>query len=49
MQHNAKRIGKTVISAKEQNLNNQMPKFGISILFQCFMYILAKLNTFSRS
>jgi len=41
-------ICKTVISATEQNLNKQMAKFGISILFQKFMCTLAKFSTFSR-
>ena len=49
MEDNAKKICKTVISGKEQNLNKQMAEFGISILFQYFMYILDKFNTFSRS
>jgi len=34
---------------KEQHFNIEMVEFRISILFQYFMYILAKLNTFSRS
>ena len=49
MEHNAKNICKTVISGKELNLNKQMVQFRISILFQYFMYVLAKFNTFSRS
>jgi len=46
MEHNAKKL---CISGKEQNLNKQMTEFGISILFEYFMYILAKCHTFSRS
>jgi len=46
MVHNAKSICKTL---KEKKLNKQTDEFGISILFQYFMYILAKFNTFSRS
>ena len=49
MEHNAKSIWKTVNSGKEQNLNKEMDEFGISALFQHFMYILAIFNTFSRS
>ena len=48
MEHNAKNICKTVISDKEQNLNKQMAECGIPILFQHFVYILAKLNIFQR-
>ena len=40
---------RTVISGKLQNLYNQIAEFRISILFQYFMNILAKFNTFSRS
>ena len=40
---------RTVVSGEEQNLNKQMAEFRIAILFQYFMYLLAKLNTFSRS
>jgi len=36
MEHNAKIICKTVVSGKEQNLNEQMAEFVISILFQYF-------------
>jgi len=43
-----KTIWKAVISDEEQNMNKQMSKCGISILFQYFLYILAKFNT-SRS
>jgi len=46
MEHNAKNICRTIISSKEQNLNEQMVEFRISILFQYFMNILAKFNTF---
>jgi len=49
MEHNAKNICRTVISSEENNFNKQMVEFRISILFQYFMYILAKFNTFSRS
>ena len=49
MEHNAENICRTVISAEEQNLNKQMIEFRISTLFQYFMKILAKFNTFSRS
>jgi len=49
MEHNAKIIYRTVISGKEQNLNKQMAEFRISVLFQCFMNLLAWFNTFSRS
>jgi len=49
IEHNARDICKTVISGKAQNLNKQMAQFVISILFQYFIYILAKFNTFSRS
>jgi len=49
MEHNAKNICRTVISGKEQNLKEQLLEFGIPILFQYFMYILTKFNTFSRS
>jgi len=49
MEHNAESICKTVISGKKQNLNKQTAEFGIPILFQYGMYILAKINTFSRS
>jgi len=49
MEHNKKDICKTVINRKEQNLNKQMTEFGIYLLFQYFMYILVKLNTFPRS
>ena len=41
MEHNAKIIYRTVISGKEQNLNKQMAEFRISVLFQCFMNLLA--------
>jgi len=41
MEHNANKICKSVISGEKQNLNKQMAEFGISILFQYFMYILA--------
>jgi len=44
-----KTFGKLSLATKEQNLNKQPAEFGISILFQYFMYILAKFNTFSRS
>jgi len=44
-----KKICGFVISSKEQNLKKQMVEFSISILFQIFMYILTKFNTFSRS
>jgi len=47
--HNEKYICKTVISGKEQNLDKPKAEFGISILFQYFMYILANFNTSSRS
>jgi len=49
MEHNAKNTCTIVISGKEQNLNKRMLKFGISIIFQYFVYIWAKINTFSRS
>ena len=49
MEHNAKNICKTVISGVEQNLNKHMDEFGISILFQYFLNILAEFNAFSRS
>jgi len=49
MEHNAENICRIAISSKEQNLDKQMVEFGISMLFQYFMYILEKLNTFSRS
>ena len=49
MDQNAKTSAKTVINGEEQNLKKQMAEFGISVLFQYFMYILAKFNTFSRS
>jgi len=39
----------SLISGKEQNLNKQMVEFRIYKLFQYFMYIFAKLDTFSRS
>jgi len=48
MEHNAKNICKTFISGKEQNFNKQVTEFGISMLFQYVMCILAKFNTFSR-
>jgi len=48
MEHYAENIRRTVISGKEQHLNKQMAEFGISILFQYYMYILPKFNTFSR-
>ena len=38
-------ICKTAISGEEQNLYKQMAEFRISILFQYFIYILAKFNT----
>jgi len=44
-----KNICRTVISGKVKNLNKQMVELRISILFQYFMHILAKFNTFSRS
>jgi len=44
-----KNVCKTVISGKEQNLNIQTGDFGISMLLQYFVCILAKPNTFSRS
>jgi len=37
------------LSAADKNANKQLVKFGISMPFQYFMYILGKLNTFSRS
>ena len=49
MEHDAKNFCRTVISGKEQNLNKQMVEFEISILFQYYMHILAKFNTFLRS
>jgi len=49
MEHNAKNICKTIISGEEQNLNKQMVEFRISILFQYFVYILARFNTISKS
>jgi len=49
MEHNEKNIRKIVSSSDEQNLNKKMAEFRIPILFQHFMYILAKSNTFSRS
>jgi len=36
------------LSGQEQHLNKQTTGFGIFILFQYYMYILAKFNTFSR-
>ena len=39
-------ICKTAISGEEQNLYKQMAEFRISILFQYFIHILAKFNTF---
>jgi len=47
MEHNAYKICKTVISGKEQN--QLTAEFGIYMLFQYFVYVLAKFNTFSRS
>jgi len=44
MEHNAINTCKTVISAIEQNLNTKMAEIWIPILFQYFMYILAKFN-----
>ena len=41
IEHNAKNICKTVTSSKVQNLNKQMAEFGIPILFQYFIDILA--------
>ena len=38
VEHNAKNICRTVIGGKEQNLDKQMAKLGISILFQHFIY-----------
>ena len=50
MEHNAKKHDlQTFISGKEHSLNKQMTKFGISMLFQYLMHILAKFNTFSSS
>jgi len=49
MEHNAKIIFITVISAKEQNSNKQMAVFRVSKCFQYLMHILTKFNTFSRS
>jgi len=49
VEQNANNICKTIITGGEQNLNKQMAEFGISILCQYFMFILAKFNTFSRS
>jgi len=49
MDHNEKNICGFVISSKEQNLKKQIVEFSISILFQNFMYILTKFNTFLRS
>jgi len=49
MEHNAKTICKTVISGKEWKVIKGMAKFGISMLFQYFMHILDKFNSFSRS
>jgi len=46
MEYNAK--NKTAISGKEQNLNKRMAESAISLLFQYFIYILHKFNTFSR-
>ena len=50
--HNAKNIGRTVISGKGENLNEQMDEFGIFILFEYFFlhfgqiqYILEVLKT----
>jgi len=45
MEYNAK--NKTAIG-KEQNLNKRMAESAISLLFQYFIYILHKFNTFSR-
>jgi len=49
MEHNAKNICRTITSGEKQNLNKQMVEFRISILFQYFVYILARFNTFSKS
>jgi len=46
MEHTGKNICKSVISSEKQNLNKLMAEFRISILFQYFMYILTKFNTF---
>jgi len=48
MEHKAENIRRTVISSEEQNLNKQILEYSISIVFQYFMNILAKVNTFSR-
>jgi len=45
-EHNEKNICKVVISSEEQILKKQMAEFGISKLFQYFMNILDKVNTF---
>ena len=44
-----KSIFKTVISGKEQNLNKQILKLKIFIVFQYPMYILVKFKSFPRS
>jgi len=49
MENNAKNIYLSVISGEGQNLNKEMVEFSISIIFQYFMQILAKFNTFSRA
>jgi len=49
VEYNAKNICKTDIIGKEQNFNKQIAEFGISTLFQYFMYISAKFSTFSMS
>ena len=48
MEHNAKYICRTVINGEKQNLNKQMVGFRIFIVFQYFVYILAKFNTFFK-
>jgi len=45
----SKKLLQNCHSCNEQNLNKQTATFRISILFQYFVHILAKFNTFSRS
>jgi len=49
MEHDAQNIYRTITNGEEQTLNKEMIDFGISIIFQYFMYILAKFNTFTMS